>query len=312
MKVLLWNIRGIGEAHKQKHVHYLCQKHKPSALVIIEPKVELDSRYFCRRLGFNSVVNSNSKIWCFIKDSLHCDILNSQEQFLHLRFTSDLMPQSFLCTWVYAKHTRAERRELWDALRNIDQGVEPWLLGGDFNTVLYTSERKGGASPKIRTMEDFGDMMLDCGLQDAGFEGTQFTWSRNRLWQRLDRFIYSHIWNQEFPFTRIQHLTRNVSDHCPFSSQCIKMAEQALLRFAFRICGLNITPLRIVSALLGSNLLMAGECSSCSKSFTDLSSSKNGILKFLGTFSKTSLKLNRTSKLQSKRTMPPLKRTSSL
>ncbi|KAL0412317.1 UNVERIFIED_CONTAM: hypothetical protein Slati_3821400 [Sesamum latifolium] len=70
-------------------------------------------------------------------------------------------------------------RLLWDELRNIDPGDEPWLLDGDFNIILHASERKGGAPPKIKTMEDFGDMLLDCGLQDAGFEGAQFTWSRN-------------------------------------------------------------------------------------------------------------------------------------
>ncbi|KAK4385710.1 hypothetical protein Sango_2695000 [Sesamum angolense] len=110
---------------------------------------------------------------------------------------------------------RAERRELWDEIRHIDPGNEPWLLGGDFNTILGAHERKGGAAPKIRTMEDFSDMLIDCGLQDAGFEGAQFTWSRNRLWQQLDRFLYSHTWLHSFPLTRIQHLTINVSDHCP-------------------------------------------------------------------------------------------------
>ncbi|KAL0433842.1 UNVERIFIED_CONTAM: hypothetical protein Slati_2718500 [Sesamum latifolium] len=216
MKILLWNIRGIGEAHKQKHVHWLCQKHKSNILVIVETKVQLDERYFCRRLGFDKVIsNPNSKIWCFIKEDINCNILTSQEQFLHIRISSELWPNGFLCTWVYAKHTRAQRRELWDALRNIDQGVDPWLFGGDFNTIICCSERKGGATPKIRTMEDFGDMMMDCGLQDAGFEGAQFTWSRNRLWQRLDRFLFSHTWNKAFPLSRIQHLTRNVSDHCP-------------------------------------------------------------------------------------------------
>ncbi|KAL0412318.1 UNVERIFIED_CONTAM: hypothetical protein Slati_3821500, partial [Sesamum latifolium] len=179
--------RGITQ---QRHVHWLCQSHKPKVLVIIEPKVYLDEVYFCRRFGFNKV-------------------------FLHLRFSTDLLPHGLLCTWVYAKHTRAQRRELWNDIRNINPGDEPWLLGGDFNIILEANERKGGAAPKIRTMEDFSDMLLDCGLQDAGFEGAQFTWSRNRLWQRLDRFLYSPTWLDSFPLTRIQHLTRNVSDHCP-------------------------------------------------------------------------------------------------
>ncbi|KAL0407597.1 UNVERIFIED_CONTAM: putative ribonuclease H protein [Sesamum radiatum] len=186
--------RGLGSLDKQKHIHWLCLTHKPQVLVIIEPKVNLDDRYFCRRLGFDKVVcNTNSKIWCFTKNDLACDILISQEQLLHVRLSSNDTPKGVLCSWVYAKHTRAERRLLWDELRNIDPGDEPWLLGGDFNIILHASERKGG----------------------CWFEGAQFTWSRSRLWQRLDRFLFSHTWTHAFPLSRVQHLTRNVSDHCP-------------------------------------------------------------------------------------------------
>ncbi|KAL0393384.1 UNVERIFIED_CONTAM: hypothetical protein Sradi_2561200 [Sesamum radiatum] len=166
--------------------------------------------------------------------SMNCDILSSHEQFLHPRFSTDLLPHDFLYTWVYAKHTRAERRELWNEIRNIDPSCEPWLLGGDFNIILEANERKGGAAPNIRTMEDFSDMLLDCGLQDAGFEGAQFTWSRNRLWQRLDRFLYSHIWLHSFPITRIQHLTRNVSDHCPLLFTASKENKKAPAPFRFQ------------------------------------------------------------------------------
>ncbi|KAL0327393.1 UNVERIFIED_CONTAM: hypothetical protein Sangu_1817300 [Sesamum angustifolium] len=174
------------------------------------------SVYFCRRLGFDKIVsNSNSKIWCFMKEEINCNVLTSQERFIHILIAFDFWQSGFLCTWVYAKHTRPERWQLWDALRTINQGDDPWLLGGDFNIILCCSERKGGVTPKIKTMEEFGDMMMNCGLQDAGFKRAQFTWSRNRLWQRLNRFLFSHTWNQAFPLSRIQHLTRNVSDHCP-------------------------------------------------------------------------------------------------
>ncbi|KAL2248140.1 UNVERIFIED_CONTAM: putative mitochondrial protein [Sesamum indicum] len=130
IKILLWNIHGIGEPHKQKPVHWLCQKHKPKILVIIEPKVYFDETFFCRRLGFHKVVsNVNSKIWCFMDNSMNCDILSSSEQFLHLRLSTDLLPHDLTCTWVYAKHTRAETRELWNDIRSIDPGNDPWLLG---------------------------------------------------------------------------------------------------------------------------------------------------------------------------------------
>ncbi|KAL0328995.1 UNVERIFIED_CONTAM: hypothetical protein Sradi_4886200 [Sesamum radiatum] len=169
-----------------------------------------------------------------MKDNLNCDVMESQEQFVHLCIKSDLTTQGFYCTWVYAKHTRAERRELWGALRQLDIGEDPWMLGGDFNVTLHASERKGGSAPKIRTMDDFGDMLLDCGLQDTGFEGAQFTWSRNRLWQRLDRYLISHTWNRVFPSSRVQHLTRNVSDHCPLLLSILADQKKSPAPFRFQ------------------------------------------------------------------------------
>ncbi|KAL0291722.1 UNVERIFIED_CONTAM: hypothetical protein Sradi_7016100 [Sesamum radiatum] len=114
-----------------------------------------------------------------MKEEINCNVLTSQERFIHIRIAFDFWQSGFLCTWVYAKHTRPERWQLWDALRTINQGDDPWLLGGDFNIILCCSERKGGATPKIKTMEDFGDMMMNCELQDAGFKRAQFTWSGN-------------------------------------------------------------------------------------------------------------------------------------
>ncbi|KAL0356478.1 UNVERIFIED_CONTAM: putative ribonuclease H protein [Sesamum radiatum] len=249
--------RGLGSLDKQKHIHWLCLTHKPQVLVIIEPKVNLDDRYFCRRLGFDKVVcNTNSKIWCFTKNDLACDILISQEQLLHVRLSSNDTPKGVLCSWVYAKHTRAERRLLWDELRNIDPGDEPWLLGGDFNIILHASERKGGAPPKIKTMEDFGDMLLDCGLQDAGFEGAQFTWSRSRLWQRLDRFLFSHTWTHAFPLSRVQHLTEMCQIIALCSYQLLLKQKKVQRPLDSKTCGQSTMPLNNVSSHRGSFLLM--------------------------------------------------------
>ncbi|KAL0294604.1 UNVERIFIED_CONTAM: hypothetical protein Scaly_3118700 [Sesamum calycinum] len=133
------NTEGLRSVDKQKHIHWLCLEHKPQILVIIEPKVNLDERYFYRWLGFDKVVhNANSKIWCFWKNEFTCDILISHEQYLHVRLSSTRFPNGLLCSLVYAKHTRAERRELWDDLRNIDPGEEPWLLG-EKNTKYFHS-----------------------------------------------------------------------------------------------------------------------------------------------------------------------------
>lgn len=181
IKILLRNIRSIGEPHKQKHVHWLCQKHKPKILVTIEPKVYLDEIFFCRRLGFHKVVNNvNSKIWCFMDKSMNCDILTSSEQFLHLRLSTNLLPHDLTCTWVNAKHTRVERRELWNDIRNIDSGNDPWLFWGDFNISLEASERKGGAVPKSELWRTLATCCLTVASKMLDLKG------HNSLGQEID------------------------------------------------------------------------------------------------------------------------------
>ncbi|KAL0378824.1 UNVERIFIED_CONTAM: hypothetical protein Sradi_3187900 [Sesamum radiatum] len=90
---------------------------------------------------------------------------------------------------------------------------KPWMIGGDFNIVLHSSKRKGGARPKLHAMEDFADAILDCNLTDVGFEGSDFTWTNFKMLQQLDRNFYSLAWKELFTNTRVQHISRTCFNH---------------------------------------------------------------------------------------------------
>jgi len=69
-------------------------------------------------------------------------------------------------------------------------------------------------------MDDFNDSISSANLMDAGFLGSQFTWSNNQEGQsciraRLDRCFINSGWLAQFPHTVIQHLSRALSDHAP-------------------------------------------------------------------------------------------------
>ncbi|EOY17514.1 Uncharacterized protein TCM_042330 [Theobroma cacao] len=162
-------------------------------------------------------------------------VIFDHPQCLHVRLTSPWLETPFFVTIVYAKCTRSERTLLWDCLRRLADDIEvPWLVGGDFNVILKREERLYGSAPHEGAMEDFASTLLDCGLLDGGFEGNSFTWTNNRMFQRLDRIVYNHHWINKFPVTRIQHLNRDGSDHCPLLISCFNSSEKAPSSFRFQ------------------------------------------------------------------------------
>ncbi|KAL0304188.1 UNVERIFIED_CONTAM: putative ribonuclease H protein [Sesamum radiatum] len=97
--------------------------------------------------------------------------------------------------------------------------TKPWFIGGDFNTVVSVSERSNGVYPAHHSIEEFSEAIFDGGLIDLGFEGSPFTWTDHRLWQRLDRVLFSSEWMDALPQTVIRHLPRSSSDHSPLLIQ---------------------------------------------------------------------------------------------
>ncbi|KAI3452724.1 hypothetical protein Pfo_009388 [Paulownia fortunei] len=218
MNFMVWNIRGIGNEPTQKHLHNFCCLHRIKILAVMELKVQLDSNFYCRRFAFSQVfANCSNKIWCFVSHEFQCKILIDKEQFLHMEIQSQLLPSPFFFTYIYVKCDIIGRRELWDGLRNIaDQNdAQPWLIGGDFNTILHPNERTGNMGNKLTSMNDFSDAIGDCRLIDAGFEGSNYTWTNHRVWKRLDRVMYSEDWLNLFQTTKVSHLPRIWSDHSP-------------------------------------------------------------------------------------------------
>jgi hypothetical protein len=63
------------------------------------------------------------------------------------------------------------------------------LIIGDFNEILYSWEKEGGAPRANRYMKSFQDCLSDCGLEDLGYIGDIFTWQRGKIRERLDRDV---------------------------------------------------------------------------------------------------------------------------
>lgn len=67
---------------------------------------------------------------------------------------------------------------------------------------------------------NFIECLDECGLQDAGFRGSKYTWCENRdppstIWERLDRLLHNSLWYDIHYATNVTQLSRTCSDHAP-------------------------------------------------------------------------------------------------
>ncbi|KAL0420553.1 UNVERIFIED_CONTAM: hypothetical protein Slati_3078200 [Sesamum latifolium] len=81
-------------------------------------------------------------------------------------------------TIVYGVNDLGGRRVLWQHLSNISRMIAdiPWLVGGDFNTVLDISEVSGQSGDIRSAAEDFQACLHDTGLINLPMQGEWFTW----------------------------------------------------------------------------------------------------------------------------------------
>ena len=119
-------------------------------------------------------------------------------------------------TGVYGPFTRVERECLWEeigAIRGIWEG--PWCLGDDFNIILSQSERsrQGRITSAMRR---FAQVVDELGLVDLQLQKGSFTWSgglNNQSRARLDRFLVTPCWLDQFSRVVQRRLPKPTSDH---------------------------------------------------------------------------------------------------
>ncbi|RVX06495.1 hypothetical protein CK203_023651 [Vitis vinifera] len=157
---------------------------------------------------------------CWDRRSL--DILDWEEGHFTLscRFRNVENGVVWVFTGVYGLFSKVERDELWEefgAIRGLWE--DPWCLGGDFNITLF--QRKRSSQRRISSaMRKFAEIVDDLGLVDLPLQGGEFTWNgghNNQAWARLDRFLVSLSWVDQFSGITQSRLPRPVSDHFPMT-----------------------------------------------------------------------------------------------
>ncbi|CAN1131439.1 Transposon TX1 uncharacterized 149 kDa protein [Linum perenne] len=198
------------------------QVHKPQVVAILEPrisgtvgaavrdKLQFQSSFIVEAEGFRG------GIWLLWNDdNISIRVLASSSQFIHTEIKWE-SGKLVLATFIYASPSLVGRRVLWDDLRNLARSVSyAWVLLGDFNAMVDSTDKWGGASFNQSQAAEFRSCIGDCQLIDTGFVGPKFTWFRRNLRERLDRCLGNDLWLTLFPDAATFHLERLKSDHRP-------------------------------------------------------------------------------------------------
>ena len=133
--------------------------------------------------------------------------------------TDDHGNRKWRFTGFYGHLETSKREESWKLLEELERRFTlPWICMGDFNEILHLGQKVGGSLRLERQMNNFRATINHCQLQDLGYVGADYTWSRRmgvRGWvrERLDRALVSLEWKTMFPRVRLYHVATSMSDH---------------------------------------------------------------------------------------------------
>ena len=226
MKILFWNIRGSGSSSKRRAIREAICKANPDTVVLQEIKKEEVSRSFV-----GSIWRSRFKEWLVLPavgtaggilviwDVRRVRVSDSMVgEFSASIFVENEDSSGWWFSGVYGLSKACFRDRFWDELAGLSiLSGDKWCIGGDFNVVRSLQE-KFNSNRTTGSMKLFDKLVRELNLKDPPLCNGKFTWPNFRdqpICCRLDRFILSVSWKEDFPYYRQELDVRVVSDHCP-------------------------------------------------------------------------------------------------
>ncbi|XP_031095076.1 uncharacterized protein LOC115999360 [Ipomoea triloba] len=200
--------------------------HNPAIVCLLEPKVSGDqANSICSSFGFEEwirveAVGFSGGIWIMWKNTIIIEEVETHPQFITIQVANDT-EGPWVLSVVYGSPNQGLRRRLFAELsQHNTRGQDPWLVAGDFNSVVSQDKVSNPESFSLNRCVEFNDWIFREGLMDLGFTGPKFTWARGQHTStfkgaRLDRVLGNVEWKIKFSEAVVEHLPRIESDHTP-------------------------------------------------------------------------------------------------
>ncbi|BFG20710.1 hypothetical protein CerSpe_069840 [Prunus speciosa] len=226
MKIVSWNVRGLGDRKKRAVIKKVLKKCGAYIVMLQETKKMLIDRKligniwgskFREWICLPSIGSSGGIliVWNTKAVKVKESLLGSYTVSINC---ADSEGKEWWLTGVYGPNGSRERPLLWEELADLYGLCDPnWCIGGDFNITRFPSEKSNGGR-FTRSMRVFNDFIRETHLCDPHLHNAGFTWSNmreNAILRRLDRFLFTPDWEELFPHVRQEALPKVTFDHCP-------------------------------------------------------------------------------------------------
>lgn len=244
MIVLFWNIRGLGDDPARRMLSELGRAYSPDLIAIAEPKVRLSdiSPRFWRSINMSFLVENarggglRPNIWVLYRRNLAniptVVLCTGQAIILKVMTGRGEMYYGF----VHASCSYIIRRQLWVVLMGFS-GFHTCVMG-DFNAITGDHEHLGRRGIHKASCAEFREFISNAGLVDFEASGPFFTLCSSHsgpiLTSRLDHFLVSESFMDDWVSLEALVLPRILSDHHPILLRCKENNERVFKPFCFQ------------------------------------------------------------------------------
>lgn len=227
MKIIFWNIRGLGSAGRRGQFKDLMRHHHFEVVCLQETIIKEFSAHV-----LSDLVNGQDFSWVWTEAEGHSGgtltgVKNGDIELISTNkgaFFSSIKAKSRKddLIWevvnVYGPVQDEKKQEFLEELLNkINNTQWSFIMGGDFNLIRFASEKSSDNVDQGK-MDMFNKFISNTGIKELCRKGGKFTWTNkqeNPIMCTLDRVFTSFDWEFHYPWTTCESLTRVGSDHNP-------------------------------------------------------------------------------------------------
>ncbi|XP_022040503.2 uncharacterized protein LOC110943055 [Helianthus annuus] len=226
-----WNIRGLNRPLKQSEVREIVAENKLDLCAILESHVEVSKlakvcKFVFRNWNWTSNGSACSRgtriILGWNADNIDVMVIAQTDQIMHTQVMFKATKKVVFCSLVYAENKYQDRRVLWEDICKHKALChdKPWVVMGDFNSVLNFDDALYGTSKQTIGMREFNDCVQQAELMDINAHGLQYTWNQKPksgvgLLKKIDRIMGNVNFLDQFPSAYAMFHPFRVSDHTP-------------------------------------------------------------------------------------------------